>query len=893
MTNTTAAAASSSLASATPVNFKMNISVKKFLGASLALGLVVLNLGAQSAAQFGKLPLWFEAGSNANFTAHASDSQFTITRAGAEFTLIKNSGETAGCQLQFVGANPAASISGEQKLAGTINYFLGSNPNQWRASVPTFAQVRVENIYPGVNVVYYGNRQKLEYDFNLSAGINPSVIALHFAGAEKISVDAQGELVIHFSSGEVVQHPPVAYQTVHGARQEIAAGYKILDAHTAAFALGQYDQSEPLVIDPVLSYSSFFGGNYGETAWAIAVNRTDASIYVAGQTFSIKNSNTIPALTFSTPGAFQTNYAGGKLTGDAFVARFNVDDTGTNLSLHYATYLGGTGDDGALGLAVDSVTGNAYVAGYTDSTNFPTTNSITKTSGLYPHISGVLNQYTHTYPVDAFVTELNADGNALVYSTYLGGESMDAAYGIALDDAGDAFVTGYTYSTNFPTTKSTAYQPNLVCSNTVYINANAFVTELAPDGTHLNYSTYLGGTNFDVGRAIAYNNGRLFVAGYTFSTNFPVLHALPGMELDYSNYYTKKIHSGTTNIPVLWTNLFTGKLLNSSTNIYSTASDAFVTAFDTTSTTNWALLYSTYLGGTNNDQATSIAADNVGSAYVAGFTSSTNFPDTVPNLTTSYMLTNGLSYVNATNAFLTKIVWDGTNTSIAASASGYSAMFGGRGLDVANGVALDAIGNAYVIGSATSTNFPVTTNNIGGDLSATNDFLKRNYRSDVFVIAFNPNASALLFSTYIGGVDNDFGNAIAVDPMGVNAYIAGQTLSTNFPAVNALQARRNGTNDMFIGIIALTNTPAPTLVLTPTIASQSVQGKIAGAAPATASGLNLKWQMFPANYDVESSADLTPSGWHPVSAVPAYSNGWYYVTLPTTNGVQFFRLHKH
>ncbi len=777
----------------------MKLSVKKILGTSLALGVAAWNVGAQSAAQFGNLPLWFEAGSPTQFTAHASDSQFTITPDGATFSLTKNTGENAGCSLQFVGANPSARIAGDAPLTGTINYFYGSNPNQWRAGVPTFAQVRVENIYPGINVVYYGNRQKLEYDFNLAANVNPSVIALHFAGAEKISVDAQGALVISFNSGEVIQHPPVAYQTIHGARQEIAASYKILDAHTAAFALGDYNRSEPLVIDPVLSFSTYYGGNLGETGWAIAVNPIDGSIYVAGQTYSSKNTNNLPTLTFSTPGAFQTNYQGGRVSGDAFVARFNIefdtDGNGTNLSLIYATYLGGSGNDGALGLAVDAA-GNAFLAGFTDSTNFPTANA------LYPTVSGGIDKFAKSHLTDAFVTELNPAGNGLVYSTYLGGNSMDAAYGITLDDAGNAYVTGYTYSTNFPVTPG-AFQPKLGCTNTVYINANAFVSEISAGGTTLNYSTYLGGTNYDEGRALAYNSGKLFVTGFTASTNFPATNYLPAMVLIDTNYYTKKDHGVLVTNVSIFTNYFSGEKLNGSTNKNNRATDAFITAFSVDSPTSFTLLYSTFLGGTNDDRANGIAADASGNAFVAGYTTSTNFPDTVPGLANSYVHTNGFRYVNATNGFLTKISWDGTNTSIA-----YSSMFGGRGVDVANGVALDSLGNAYVIGSASSTNFPVTTNNIGGDLSATNHFDKKRHKSDVVVIAFNPDATALLYSFYLGGKENDYGNAIAVDKFD-NAYIVGQTLSTNFPvtidssnSISALQTHRNGTNDMFMSIIS-------------------------------------------------------------------------------------------
>jgi hypothetical protein len=673
----------------------------------------------------------------------------------------------------------------------------------------------------------------------------------------------------------VVQHPPVAYQTVHGVRQEITASYKILDAHTAAFDLGCYDHRELLVIDPVLSYSTYFGGNYGETGWAIAVNPTDGSIYVAGQTFSTKDTNN-PSSTFSTPGAYLTNYQGGKLTGDAFVARF--DESGTNLI--YATYLGGNGNDGAMGLAVNNA-GNAYLTGYTDSTNFPHFNSITNAFYNGSHIGGVPNKnLNNTYAVDAFVTELNPSGNGLVYSTYLGGNSMDAAYGITLDDAGDAYVAGYTYSTNFPATKNTAFQPNLVCSNTVYINANAFVAEISAGGTNLNYSTFLGGTNFDVGRAIAWNNNRLFVTGYTASTNFPVTNYIQRLVLIATNVLSKKVSGVLTNYDVIVTNVFDGQYLNGrSTNKpnqrIDLASDAFVTAFDTTSRTNLSLLYSTFLGGTNEDRASGIAADANGSAYVTGYTTSTNFPDTVPDLTSSYVRTNGTGYVFATNGFLTRIDYSpGTNATI-----GYSAMFGGKGLDVANGVALDPAGNAYVVGSVTSTNFPVyPTNNLSDFLTATNNSqLKKGY-SDAFVIAFNTNASALLYSTYLGGKLNDFGNAIAVDPLG-NAYLTGQTLSTNFPCVNALQSRRDGTNDMFIAKISQ-NTSPPTLLIAPDNST-------------VPPGISLEWQMFPPNYSLLGSADLASGNWLAVPGSPAYTNGWYQITLPATNDVQFFRLQKN
>jgi hypothetical protein len=661
----------------------------------------------------------------------------------------------------------------------------------------------------------------------------------------------------------------VAYQTLDGTHQEIAASYKILDAHTAAFTLGDYNRNEPLVIDPVLSYSTFYGGNFGETGWAIAVNQIDGSIYVAGQTHSTQFTNSIP---FSKLGAYQTNYHGGKFNGDAFVARF--DNSGTNLI--YATYLGGSLDDAAFAIAVDNA-GNAFIAGATLSTDFPVTNSLPGGN----KISGVKDPNVGHYPADAFVAELNPSGSNLIYSTYIGGNSSEYAYGIALDETDNAFVTGFTYSTNYPVTTN-AFQSHLACKNTFYINANAFVTEIAAGGNTLVYSSYLGGTNYDIGRAIAYNNGKVFVAGYTSSTNFPVTNSLPKQSFIYTNIAFATNGAVVQTNYAVWTNVFNGAFLNSSTNKYSSgASDVFVTAFNTSDLSK--PIYSTFLGGTNNDQANGIAADADGNAYVTGYTCSTNFPNTVPNLASSYVFTNGLGYVIATNSFLTKIAWNGTQTSI-----GYSAMFGGQGVDVANGVALDPTGNAYVIGSASSTNFPVTTNNIGGNLSATNHYSSK---SDVFVIAFNADASQLLYSAYIGGLDNDFGNAIAVDPIG-NAYLTGLTLSTNFPTVNALQSHRNGTNDMFIAKISQSAPPAPILGINPQSFRLAVQNRTIKSLTPANRGITLQWQMFPSNYVVESSSDLSPNGWQSVTTSPNYSSGWYQLTLPSTNGVHFFRLRQ-
>lgn len=788
-----------------------------------ALGLFALTAPAQTMTMPGNLPLYFEdnrgqSAGPAQFVAHGRDCQFLISPNESRLILCKTdaiSGEISSCavQMQFVNANAQARIHGDAEQSGKINYLIGNDPAQWRTGMAAFAQVRVEQLYPGVNLVYYGNQQRLEYDFTIAPHANSAQIVIQFTGVDKISVGPQDELILSIGKDEIRQPKPLLYQTVNGAREDISGGYKIVDAHTVAFDIGKYDHSLPLVIDPILSYSTYFGGNYGDTAWAVAVD-TNGFVYIAGQTLSTRFNMNAP---FATTNAFQTNFLGGGVLGDAFVAKF--DNLATNPV--YITYLGGNADDVIHGLAVDAA-GNAYVTGYTDSTNFPTTNA------LYKTISGTLNKGVGYYPFDAFVAELNTNGTKLIYSTYLGGSQADGAYGIAVDLAGNAYVAGATFSTNFPTTTN-ALQKHLACPNSFYYNANAFVTEISAYGTNLIYSSYFGGTNFDEGMGITVDNSNcVYVTGFTASMNFPTTTSA------FQQYLNG------------WTNAFVAKFTPSCTN----------------------LVYSTFLGGTNNDVANGIAVDSLGNAYVTGWTTSPNFPNNVTGLTNLYNgLTNNLygSAPIVTNAFLTQITWNGTSAAI-----GYSVVFGGTnaGIDIGYGVALDPMGNIFVVGTTSSTNFP--TFNTSGLLRATNSG-----GNDVFVIAFT-NTPALLCSVYLGGSSDDFGYGIAVDPAD-NAYVVGTTSSTNFPTLNARQTSLTGTNDAFLAKIFL---DPPVLVL-------SVKnGQIQVAWP---SGLPLFEPELSRIFKLESNTNFLSTNW--VLVAPQPTNNSYTVTVSPTNQMQFFRLH--
>jgi hypothetical protein len=797
----------------------MNQSLKKYFGTGLVLALTAIAATSQTAS-FGRLPLRFEAGQGNQFIARGHDSEFFVTSTGTEIHLRQSDGQVAAARMQFIGANVAAKISAQSELPGKINRFVGNDPALWQVGSPTFAKVNVENVYSGINVVFYGSQQKLEYDFNLAAGVNPEIIAIRFDGAEKISLDPQGALVVKLDGGEMLQHPPVAYQVAGDSRHAVPAGYKIVDAHTVTFALGNFDRNLPLVIDPVLSYSTYFGGKASDLARAVAVD-TNGFIYICGETLSTAFSNSIP---LTTAGAFQQTFSGGAYVGDAFVAK--LDNTGT--SLIYLTYLGGSADDTALALAVNNA-GNVFLTGFTDSANFPTYNP------LFPQIAGPFVASRGAYLTDAFVTELNPTGSALVYSTYLGGNAVESGNAIAIDASGAAYVVGTTSSTNFPVTAN-ARQKYLGCTNSFYYNANSFIVKIAPGGTNLSYSSFFGGTNFDLATGVALDAAKnIYVCGFTVSPNFPTTNYVAGL-----------------------------KFLNGSTTPRS-ASDAFVAEFKPDFA---GLVYSTLLGGTNSDAANGIAVDAAGNACVVGWTTSTNFPNTASGVAlNSFVATNITGFVLASNAFLTQVKWNGTSATL-----GFSRTFGGLGVDTANAVALDPAGNVFVAGSASSTNFPTTGDNLVGSLLTTNSG-----GSDVVVTVFAADFSGLLYSAYLGGRQNDFANGIAVDAAG-DAYITGQTLSTNFPVFNARQPIRNGVNDAFLAKILLADAPA--------LAVRSVGNKMLVTWPPYG-------QATPSFLGLETSTNPQTAHWIDYPQAPVLTNGKYTITFTPTNPARYFRLHKY
>jgi len=588
-------------------------------------------------------------------------------------------------RMKLRNANPATRVTGVDELAGTSNYFIGNDPAKWRTNVPTYAKVKYEGIYSGIDLVYYGNQRQLEYDFIVAPGANPNRIAFDVRGAKRIRRTEHGELVFKVGEDEIRWHKPVVYQEKDGTRREIAAHYAITDTNSIAFEVAKYDASRPLYIDPLI-YSTYLGGSGQDAGYGIAVDNL-GNAYVTGYT----SSSNFPV----TSGAFQTTCCG------AFVTKLNP--TGT--ALVYSTYL----DNGwGRGIAVDA-TGNAYVTGNAGG-GFPVT------PGAFQTVCGGTCEYGN-----AFVTKLNPTGSVLVYSTYLGGSGVygDLGTGIAVDNSGNAYVTGQTSSTNFPVTPD-AFQTTFGDGST-----DAFVTKFNPQGSALVYSTYLGGSGYDLGNGIAVDSlGSAYVSGSTESTDYPVT---PGA-------FQTACGGGTT----------------------GGCYDAFVTKFNPQGS---ALVYSTYLGGSGNDYNPNIAVDSSGNAYVTGTTQSTDFPVT-PG---AFQTTCG-SARHCENAFVTKLNPTG-------SALVYSTYLGGSG-DTGNGIAVDSSGNAYVTGQ-TGRRFPVTRGAIQkiGNLAA-------------FVTKLNPTGMALVYSTLLGGSDSDscwqtWGQSIAVDSFD-NAYVTGATCSNDF-----------------------------------------------------------------------------------------------------------------
>lgn len=636
-----------------------------------------------------RLPLSFAPVASRGYVSQGRGFSLQVDPRGAEWSLVTAAGRTARLGLSLVGSDPKAVVAPEAPLPGRVSYFFGNDPARWRRSLPTFAQVRCASVYPGVDLIYYGTQQALEYDLVVQPGADPAAVRWRVSGASRAHLEADGSLLLQTPAGSVRQHRPAVYQERAGRREAVSGRY-VLTASAAGlpevgFAVGEYDRSRPLVIDPVLSYSTYLGGTGTDKAAAVAVDG-GGNLYVAGNT----TSGDFP----TTPGAVQTGPGGTGSRGDLFVAK--LDPSGSTLLS--ATYVGGFGEDTARGIALDGE-GNAYVTGQTDSGNFPTANA------LYATARG---------DVDAFLLKLSADGGTLVYSTYLGGQGKDLGLGVGVDSFGNACVAGQTASANFPV--QNAAQPQLAGTVT---RVDAFVTRFSASGGSLVYSTYLGGSQAemlsDAGGIAVEPNGAAYVAGTTNSTDFPTTAgvldpALGGTSGTTDGFVTKfspegvpsySTYLGGSENETVYGVAVDGQgeaCVIGSTNspdlpapnafqehFGGSDADAFVMKLTSDGT---GLVYGSYLGGSGRDDGYAIAVDAAGSVYATGRTFSANFPIARP------LQPPAGNY----DAFLARISPSGNLA--------FSTYLGGVSQDTGTGVAVDANGEMYLAGNTLSTTFP-------------------------------------------------------------------------------------------------------------------------------------------------------------------------------------------
>jgi len=778
-----------------------------------------------------KLPLSFEINKGqfdrrVKFLARGQGRNVFLTAKGMVVALGKSERVAPGSvvRLEFQDGNSTARFEGVDQLDTITNYFIGdeSTPfsSKYFTNVSNFARVRQQEIYPGIDVVYYGSRQQLEYDLVVAPGADATRIKLDVSGHDKAGISKSGDLVLTTRAGEVMLKKPIAYQEARGERIAVPVSY-VLDGNKVRFDLAAYDASRALVIDPILSYSTFLGGTFGDSAYGVAVD-ANGNAYIVGETSSTD---------FPVVNPFQAKRAGD--SSDAFVSKLNASGTG----LVYSTYLGGSrGNSNGTGIAVDAA-GNAYVVGSTTSSAFPVTkgayqtrlstsayfvskfgpqgntliystfvNGVSCSFACFPsiavdasgnaYVTGIGSpsfmptagafQGTIKGSSDAIVVKLNSTGTGAVYATFLGGHSDEQGFAIAVDGSGNAYVTGYTTSTDFPV--ANAFQPILKGAQ------DAFVTKFGPTGALL-YSTYLGGSASDTGESIAVDSvGHAYVAGSTASHDFPVLRAFQS--------------------------------------IWPTVGPAtpFVTKMDTSGS---ALVYSTFYGGPgcitsgppcnggrSESHVSGIALDGAGNVYLAGGTDVfASWPQVDPIVTNLPTI-----YDTSTMPFVAKI------QELSAATLTFSTIFGTPpkqpGRTFAQAIAVDAHANIYVVGSAdtdiggsTNTLFPTTPGALKTSAGVDQDafaFKITPGRFPTKLLSSNSNPTsaetitltAIVTSTVPGGTVTltDNGNFLGTAPVS----LGGATFTTTFPAgVHQLTATYSGDNkasrSLFLPVRQATN----------------------------------------------------------------------------------------
>ena len=581
---------------------------------------------------------------NVSYQTRSTDQVITVFEDGMEFS---HSPGNSSVFMMLNGSNPEKKIIGLNPLNGTANFYYGTDPSAWVTGATLTSGVKYEDVYPGIDYTVSGTEGLLKSEFILDAGADPSQIMLVYQGHTGMSLnETTGDLVIQTPAREIVDEAPTAYQEINGTKTEVVCSYVVGDNSTVTFNVGEYDKTLPLVIDPILRYSLYFGGEGRDQGNSIKVDEGGYAYFI-GTSWSdhlkyFKNNEKDPLANHNppanqsalsageisaeglAPGSIQPYFGGGEK--DAFVVKVNPDGT----DLVYITYIGGTGTDEGTGLVIDEQ-GNAYITGGTNSPNFPVKNA---------YRNALAGGY------DAWMAKLDPTGNELVFSTYFGGEHDDFGYDIDIDSQHNVFVTGQTASWNFPVVNRYQLSPYGGLPD-------AFITKFNSDGNSIVYSNFIGGTAFDAGSAVSVDaNGYACIVGQTESSNFLTIKP-----------YQDKLRGSF---------------------------DAFVTKFDPEG--KYPAMYSTYLGGSGSDDARDIIALPDGSLVVVGVTKSKDFP-------TMNALQGELKGLQ--DGFITTLNTDG-------SALTQSTYFGGSLIDSIFGAARDAEGSIYVVGTTNSVDIPVT-----------------------------------------------------------------------------------------------------------------------------------------------------------------------------------------
>ena len=606
-----------------------------------------------------------------------------------------------------LGGNKSPEIIGEEIQIGKVNYFIGNDKKKWRTNIPTCRAVMYKGVYDEIDMRFYGNNRQLEYDVIVRPGGDPSQVKFSYEGVDGLKLTEENELLVDVGGRNLIHRKPYIYQEIGGKRVEIAGAFKIYDKTVHGFEIASYNKQYPLIIDPILVYSTYLGGTDWDNGYGVAVD-TDGNAYITGYT----NSTDFP---------IQNPFQGSNAAYyDVFVTKLNASGS----SLLYSTYLGGSNSEYGLGIAIDT-DGNAYITGYTPSIDFPTENPI---------------QMYNAGNNDVFVTKLDASGTSLVYSTYLGGIQSDQGRGIAVDTNGNAYITGSTLSSYFPT--QNPFQGNKAGS------WDAFVTKIDASGSSLAYSTYLGGTGLDDGYSIAVDTaGNAYVTGYTESDPFPTQNSFQGNNAGGGDAFVTKIDASgsslaySTHLGGSNEDRGRGIAVDTAGNAYITGytdspfsfptqnpiqgnnaggRDAFVTKLNASGA---SLVYSTYLGGSSSDAGYAVAVDNTGKAYVTGYTYSDSFPTQNP-------IQAAIAGVGTGDAFVTKL--DAFGTSLL-----YSTYLGGSSNEIGYGVAVNTYklsSNAYITGKTYSDDFP-TQNPIQVDNAGDEDAFVTKIASLLMIIS--------------------------------------------------------------------------------------------------------------------------------------------------------------